>query len=45
MQKNEFNNNTISDSTIYNYQTNIVNGQVKIPIDTCINKNSKNYCK
>lgn len=42
MQKNEFNNNTISDSTIYNCQTNIVNGQVKIPIDTCINKNSKN---
>lgn len=43
MQKNEFSNNTISNSTIYNNQTNIINGQAKIPIDTCIEQHSKNY--
>lgn len=41
MQKNEFNNNTISDSTINNYQTNIINEQIKIPINDCIEKKSK----
>lgn len=41
MQRNEFNNNTITDSTINNYQTNIIKEQTKIPINYCIEQKSK----
>lgn len=43
MPKNEFNNNNISNSTIYNNQTNIINGENKIPINNCIEQNSRNF--
>ena len=39
MPKNEFNKNNISNSTIYNNQTNIINGENKIPINNCIEQN------
>lgn len=41
MQKNEFNNNIIFDSTINNYQTNIMKEQTKISINDCIDQKSK----